>query len=43
MNAAEAYQVVRTVFATGVFISILHASGMSDATAHRLLNIIPAS
>lgn len=43
MNAAEADQVVWTVFAAGVFMRILQASGMSDAIAHSLLNIIPAS
>lgn len=42
MNAAEADQVVWTVFAKGVFIMILQASGMCDATSQRLLNIIPA-
>lgn len=42
-NAAEANQVVMTVFAAGVFMGILQASGMSDAIAHSLLNIIPAS
>ena len=43
MNTAEADQVVWTVFAKGIFIMILHASGMSDATSQRLLNFIPAS
>ena len=43
MNTAEADQVVWTVFAKGIFIMILQASGVSDATSQRLLNIIPAS
>lgn len=42
-NAAEANQVVMTVFAAGVFMGILQASGMSDAIANSLLNIIPES
>lgn len=42
-NAAEANQVVMTVFAAGVFMGILQASGMSDAIASSLLNIIPES
>ncbi len=42
-NAAEANQVVMTVFAAGIFMGILQASGMSDAIANSLLNIIPES
>ena len=42
-NAAEANQVLMTVFAAGVFMGILQASGMSDAIANSLLNIIPES
>lgn len=42
-NAAEANQVVMTVFAAGVFMGILQASGMSDVIANSLLNIIPES
>lgn len=42
-NAAEANQVVMTVFAAGVFMGILQASGMSDAIANSLLRIIPES
>lgn len=42
-NAAEANSVVMTVFAAGVFMGILKASGMSDAIALSLVGIIPES
>lgn len=42
-NAAEANSVVMTVFAAGVFMGILKASGMSDAIASSLVGIIPES
>lgn len=42
-NAAEANQVVMTVFAAGVFMGILQASGMSDAIATSMISIIPQS
>lgn len=42
-NAAEANSVVMTVFAAGVFMGILQATGMSDAIARSLIGIIPDS
>lgn len=42
-NAAEANQVVMTVFAAGVFMGILQVSGMSDAIATSMISIIPQS
>lgn len=42
-NAAEANSVVMTVFAAGIFMGILQASGMSDAIALSLISIIPDS
>lgn len=42
-NASEANQVVMTVFAAGIFMGVLQATGMADAMANSLLDIIPAS
>lgn len=42
-NASEANNVVLTVFAAGVFMGILQETGMSDAIAMSLVNIIPES